>query len=152
MAKKKTSKALAVGAGVAALAATAAGIYMLTGKQGKKNRKVVGKWVDDIQDDIIQELGNVNNITKTTYHKIVDTAAKNYKGLKNVSTSELTAVAKELKNSWATISAELNAASKTMKRVVPKAAKTIAKTATKAAKKVTKRAASKKKATRKTRK
>lgn len=146
MAKKKTNKALAVGAGVAALAATAAGIYMMTGERGKKNRKKAAKWVDNIQDDIISELGKVKNITQSTYHKAVDTAVKNYKGLKNVSTPELTAIAKELKGSWNMISAELDKASKTIKKAVPKAAKNIAKTATGVAKKTAKQ-----KATRKTR-
>lgn len=145
MAKKKTNKALAVGAGVAALAATAAGIYMMSGERGKKNRKKAAKWVDDIQDDIIAELGKVKNITKASYHKVVDAAAKNYKGLKDVSAPELAAVAKELKGSWDTISAELSQASKAVKRAVPKAAKNIAKTATRAVKKTTKKAVPKKK-------
>lgn len=146
MATKKTNKALAVGAGVAAVAATAAGIYMLTGKRGKKNRKIAAKWIDDIQDDVISELGKVKNITKSSYHKVVDTAAKNYKGLKNVSAPELAAVAKELKGSWDMISSELAKASKTVRKAVPKAAKNIAKKATGAAKKV-----AKKKTARKTR-
>ncbi len=145
--KKTQKKALAVGAGLAAVAAAAAGVYMFTGKNAK-NRKKVSKWVGDMQKDVVTELNKAGKATKATYSKVVDTVSKNYKGLKNVSTEELAMVAAELKNSWDHISEELGNASKTVKRVVPKAAKTIAKkvnvgTAKKVVKKATKKVAKK---------
>lgn len=144
--KKKTNQALAVGAGVAALGAAAAGAYMLTGKNAK-NRKKVSKWVGNMQDDVVKELEKAGKLSKDTYHKAIDTAAKSYKGLKDVNATELALVATELKSSWDNISTGLNMASDTVKRVVPKVAQQVrsAMPAKKAAKK-----SSAKKATAKT--
>lgn len=136
--KKAQKQALAVGAGVAAIAAAAAGVYMMTGKNAK-NRKKVAKWATDLQEDVILDLNKAGKATKATYNKIIDSAAANYKGLKNVSTAELAAVASELKSSWDNISAELNTASKNIRRVVPKVAKRAVKQAKKVIKKVAKK-------------
>lgn len=143
--KKGQKQALAVGAGLAAIAAAAAGVYMMTGKNAK-NRKKVAKWVGDMQKDVVTELNKAGKATKATYNKVVDTAVKNYEGLKNVSTAELALAAADLKNSWDSISAELNAASKAVSKVVPKTAKSLVKTVTakKSAKKTTAKASQKK--------
>ena len=154
--KKNQKKALAVGAGLAAIAAAATGVYMLTGKNAK-NRKKVAKWAGDLQNDVVKELNKAGKVTKQTYNKVVDSAVKNYKGLKNVSTAELALVASDLKGSWDAISQEVTAASKTVRRVVPKAARKIAKkvsvggSAKKVAKKAKTKAAPKRKTARKTR-
>ncbi|HEX3100055.1 MAG TPA: hypothetical protein VHQ41_03755 [Patescibacteria group bacterium] len=141
--KKNQKKALAVGAGVAAIAAAAAGVYMMTGKHAK-NRKKVAKWATNLQEDVIIELNKAGKASKQTYNKIVDNTAKSYKGLKNVSAAELTAVAGELKSSWDNINAELSKASKNIRKVVPKVAKQAAKTAKKVAKKAAPKKAVKK--------
>lgn len=135
--KKNQKIALEVGAGVAAIAAAAAGVYFMTGKNAK-NRKKVAKWANNFKEDVVLDLNKAGKVTKQTYAKIVDTAAQNYKGLKNVSAAELTAVAAELKSSWDNISAELSNASANVRKVVPKVAKVAAKTAKKTAKSVTK--------------
>src|SRR6478672_5801486 len=122
--KKKTNKALAVGAGVAAIGAAAAGAYMFTGKNAK-NRKKVGKWVGNMQEEVLKELDKAGKVTKDTYHKAVDTATRSYKGLKDVNAAELALFATELKSSWDNISAGLNKASKTVKRVAPAVAKQV---------------------------
>ncbi|HEX3095764.1 MAG TPA: hypothetical protein VHQ20_01450 [Patescibacteria group bacterium] len=151
--KKQQKKALAVGAGVAALAAAAAGVYMMTGKNAK-NRKKVAKWADDLKKDVVKELDKAGKVSKATYEKVVDTAAKNYAGLKTVKAPELAALASELKGHWDNISGELEKASKSVRKVVPKTAKKVAKevkavvaksgakkAVKKAVKKVTKKAA-----------
>lgn len=122
--KKSQKQAIAVGAGLAAVAAAAAGVYMMTGKNAK-NRKKVAKWATDLEKDVVKELHKAGKATKATYGKIVDTAAANYKGLKNVSGQDLAVVANELKSSWDVINAELQNASKVVKKVVPKTAKNI---------------------------
>lgn len=149
--KKSQKQALAVGAGLAAVAATAAGVYMLTGKNAK-NRKKVAKWVGDMQKEVVRELDKAGNVTKTTYNKIIDTVARNYEGLKNVNTSDLIVAAGQLKSSWDTIKAEMGDASTAVRRVVPKSVRSVTKkvkvsngTPTRpAAKKTVKKAASKK--------
>jgi hypothetical protein len=127
--KKSQKKALAVGAGVAAVAAAAAGAYMLTGKNAK-NRKKVAKWAGDMKDDVVKQLDKAGKVSKATYNKIIDTTAKNYKGLKNVSAEELAMVAGELKDSWGMISDGMSAATKTVRKVVPTASKSTAKKVT----------------------
>lgn len=143
--KKSQKQALAVGAGLAAVAAAAAGVYMMTGKNAK-NRKKVAKWATNLEKDVVAELNKAGKATKATYAKIVDTAAANYKGLKEVSTQDLAIVANELKSSWDVINSELQNARKTVTKVVPKTAKTIVKKVSK----VTAKAAPKKAAKKKT--
>lgn len=151
--KKSQKQALAVGAGLAAIAAAATGVYMMTGKNAK-NRKKVAKWVGDVQDDVVGQLNKAGKVTKQTYNKVVDTAVKNYKGMKNVSAAELALVASDLKSSWDAISQEVSTASATVRRAVPKAAKNVVKKVStgsvkKIVTKAVKKAAPKKKATKK---
>mgnify|MGYP000630873341 CR=1 FL=1 len=145
--KKTQKQAIAVGAGLAAVAAAAAGVYMLTGKNAK-NRKKVSKWVGDMQSEVVQELNKAGKVTKATYNKVVDAAAKNYKGLKNVSAGELAMVAAELKSSWDRISSELQTTSNNVRRVAPRTVRTIASRVT--TKRAAKKAAPKKTAAKKT--
>lgn len=146
--KKTQKQAIAVGASLAAVAAAAAGVYFFTGKNAK-NRKKVSKWANDMQNDIVKELNKAGKHTKASYQQIVDKVAKNYKGLKSVSTAELAEIAQELKGHWDSISSEVSKASnvvkKTVKKTVAKSpAKKVIKKATKTvAKKVTKKAVKK---------
>lgn len=133
----KRNKAIAVGASLAAVAAAAASVYMLTGKNAKNRKKVV-KWAGDLEKDVVKELNKAGKASKTTYTKIVDSVSENYKGLKDVSSQDLAIVANELKSSWDVINAELQNAKRVVKKVVPKAAKTIVKKVSKVtSKKVT---------------
>lgn len=129
--KKSQKQALAVGAGVAALAAAAAGVYMMTGKNAK-NRKKLAKWAGDMQKDVLKELKGVNSATQSAYNKAVDTVAKNYKTLRKVGASELVVAANELKKNWANIQKEMKQAQSTVKKLAPK------KTVRRVAKRVTK--------------
>ncbi len=146
--KKTQKQAIAVGAGLAAVAAAAAGVYFFTGKNAK-NRKKVSKWAGDMQNDIVKELNKAGKHTKASYQEIVDKVAKNYKGLKSVSTAELADIAQELKGHWDTISSEVSKASNVVKKTVKKAAakspikKVVKKAAKTVAKKVTKKAVKK---------
>lgn len=138
MAKKTNhstrNKAIAVGAGLAAVAAAAASVYMLTGKNAKNRKKVV-KWAGDLEKDVVKELNKASKASKATYSKIVDSVSENYKGLKDVSNQDLAIVANELKASWDVINTELQSAKKVVAKVVPKAAKTIAKKVSKVTRK-----------------
>lgn len=147
--KKTQKQAVAVGAGLAAVAAAAAGVYFLTGKNAK-NRKKLAKWASDMRSDVVRELNKAGKHTKASYHKVVDTVAKNYKGIKNVSTAELAEAASELKSHWDTISKEVGSAAGVVRRALPvkKAAK---KTVTKAKKAATTARKAVKKATKKAR-
>lgn len=118
--KKTQKRALAVGAGVAALAAAAAGVYMLTGKNAK-NRKKVARWAKDVQSDIVKGLKKAQRNSQSAYNQIVDEVIADYKAAKKASVPELAALARELKGHWNIISSELEHATQTVKKIKPKA-------------------------------
>lgn len=109
MAKKLSNKKkVAVGAGVAALAATAAGVYLLSGKRGAKNRKKVSTWAKIAQKDVLKELGKVGSQSQKAYNDAVSTVAKRYKNLKKLDQSEILQMMSELKGHWNSIAKQLN--------------------------------------------
>lgn len=142
--KKSQKKALVVGTGIATLATIATGVYLLTGKNAK-NRQKLAKWAKDMQKDVVSELGQVQKASKANYHKIIDSVSKNYKNLKNVSTSDLAELTADLKSSWDHISSELQKAGSNVKKVLPKASvkKTAKKVPVKVVKKATKKTVTK---------
>jgi hypothetical protein len=125
--KKSQKKAVAVGAGVAALAAAAAGAYFFTGKRGVKNRKKVSTWTANAKRDVMKEMGKMKKVSKDTYNKTVDTVLANYKNVKNIDKKELATVTNELKGHWNAIAGEVEKARKQVARVLPKVKKTVAK-------------------------
>lgn len=137
--KKSQKQALAIGGGVAALAAAATAVYFMTGKNAK-NRKKVSKWARDMQKDVVKELEKAGRVSQATYNKAVDTVVKGYKNVKNANLSELALAAAELKSHWDLIRDEMGAAGQTIKRIAPKSVKSVAKkVTTKATKKVAKK-------------
>src|SRR5689334_6410333 len=108
--KKSQKKALAVGAGVAAVAAAATGAYLFGGKRGAKNRAKVAKWAANAKKDVEKEVGKITTKSKAAYSNAVDKVLKQYENLKEVDKSELLAVAKELKEQWDTASTRIQKA------------------------------------------
>ena len=137
--KKQQKQIIAAGVGLTALAAAAASVYLLTGKNAK-NRKKISKWAKDLQNDVVAELHKTQKATKSSYNKIVDTISKNYKDIKNIDTQELVMMTSELKSNWDAIKDQFDSAKNSVKKVLPKATKKVAKAA-----KTTKKAVSKKK-------
>ena len=117
---KTQKRAVAVGAGVAALAAAAAGVYFFTGKNAK-NRKKVAKWAGEMQRDVVKELKKVRQSSQAAYNKTVDAVAKNYKAARKISGPELATVAADLKKHWTVIRREMDNVGKTVRRIRPKA-------------------------------
>lgn len=140
--KKSQKKAVAVGAGVAALAAAAAGAYFFTGKRGVKNRKKVSSWTAKAKRDVMSEMGKMKKVSKDTYNKTVDTVLANYKSVKSIDKKELADVTNELKAHWNAIAGEVEKARKQVARVLPKVKKSVTKKAP-AKKKTVKKAAKK---------
>ncbi len=121
--KKSEKQGLVVAGGLAALAAAATGVYFMTGKHAK-NRKKAAKWLGDMQNDVVNELGKAGKASQATYDKVIDTVAKNYSGLKNVSTTELAVAAAELKSNWDAIKSQMDGAITTVRRVSPTSVRT----------------------------
>jgi hypothetical protein len=133
-AKKKISnskKAIAVGAGVTALAAAAAGAYFFGGKRGAKNRKKVAAWAQKAEKQVMKEVSQMKKATKPLVDKTVDSVMNEYKSLKNIDSKDVAKLAKDLKSQWQAMTKEVKNDSKaTVKKVVKvatKAKKSIAK-------------------------
>ena len=90
----------AVGAGMAVLAAGAAGSYFL---QTAKNRKKLKGWMLKMKGEALEKIEQLKEVNEGAYHKAVDAAAKRYVALKHIDQKELAAVTKELKGHWKNI-------------------------------------------------
>jgi len=96
-------KALAVGAGIAALSAAA---YVLFGPEGKKNQKAIRSWAVKMKGDIIEKFEEAKELTEPAYHKIVDEAEAKYAKLQGVDKAELKKTITEIKKHWKTLKKE----------------------------------------------
>src|ERR1700756_3150160 len=126
MAKKSAAKknkgngavvAAEVGAGIlAAAGAAAAGYYFYASKDAAKNRKKTAKWASEMKDKVVKEakkeLKVAAKLDKQAMAVIIDRATKAYEGARNVKREDLMLAARELKQNWKEIEAELNKAAK----------------------------------------
>lgn len=105
---KKGAAGLKAGVGLAALAATAAGIYYFYGsKEGAQRRKTLKGWAVKARGEIMQRLEKLEKIDRESYDKIVDQVISRYRGMKDVSVGELLSLGKELKGHWNNITKDL---------------------------------------------
>jgi hypothetical protein len=125
---KLNNKQVAVGLGLAA-AAAGAGYYFFGSPKAETNRKKVRKWASEMETKVKKNAKKLDKLDKKAYATIVDEAMKAYQSVKSVDAGELAQAAKELKDNWKTVEAEL-------KRTVGKETKVVAKTAKVASKKV----------------
>lgn len=121
--KKGQKQALAIGAGIAALAAAAAGTYFFAGKDGAKNRAKVSAWAEKAKKEVIKDMHKLQDVSKKTYDATVDTILDKYHDLKNVDSGDVKALAKELKTHWKSISGHLKEGTATAVKTVKKAVK-----------------------------
>ena len=123
--KKSTKKAIEIGAGIAGVAAAAAGAYILaTSKKGKKATKKAVAWAGQAKKEVIAEVKKMKAVNQKTYAKAVDEVVNKYKGLKNVDVKDVIEFSQELKGHWDGIKKEIE--SKLKPKVIAKK-KTVAK-------------------------
>ncbi len=145
---KKTSNKMSgmqkaeIGAGVlaAVAAASAAGYYFYGTKDAKKHRNATQKWAKGLKNDVVREAKKLKDLDEKAIAVVVDTAAKAYKGLDDVTPGDLRAAVTELKSNWESVKKELRGAAKkattSAKKTAKKAApKKVAKAVKKAVKK-----------------
>lgn len=140
MTKKKNKmtagKIVAVGAGVAALSATA---YYFLGPNGKKNQKKAKAWMVGMEKDIEKKAKAVKDMSESVYHKIVDDTIKPYMAKNIPDTKEIKAYAMMLKKEWKGLTKKAIPAKKAVAKAKPQvkkvAKKVIKKVAPKTAKK-----------------
>lgn len=105
-----------------AVAGLAAG-YFLYGKDGAKNRKTIKTWTLRAKADILEKLEKAKEVSEDTFHTVVDDVSAKYGSkVKDISSEDVLAFAKDLKKHWKDIKGTL--APKTLStKVVKKVAK-----------------------------
>ncbi|MBP9686592.1 MAG: hypothetical protein KBD66_02215 [Candidatus Doudnabacteria bacterium] len=119
-------KKIAVGTGLAALAAAAAaGTYFFAGTRGAKNRAKVQKWAESAKKDVVKQLKSLEQVSKKTYAQTVDTVMDQYQKAKKLKPQEMVALAAELKGHWDAIATEVATAGKKVAPLAKKVAKKV---------------------------
>jgi hypothetical protein len=111
--------AVAVGAGVAALAAAG---YFFFGPNAQKNRKKMKGWMLKMKSEVVENMELVKDMSEPVYHKIVDAAAAKYIATGAIAKQDVAALAAELKKQWKAISGGKAKVKKAVKKVVRRAA------------------------------
>lgn len=96
-----TKEVVAIGAGVAALAAAT---YYFFGPEGQKHRKTVKGWMIKMKGEIVDKMEDAKDVTESVYNQIVDSVAKNYLKGGKATVSDVTAFVDSLKKQWRAIS------------------------------------------------
>jgi hypothetical protein len=127
MAKKVSNSAPASHKGLAiigGLVAAAAGAYFVHGnKKAQKKIKQVKGWALKAKGEVLERIEKIKEIDEQLYASAIDTVMKKYEHVKSVDTTELAAVAKELKSHWKNIKKELSSGAKVAKKTAKKATK-----------------------------
>ncbi len=95
--KHSSRKAVAVGAGIAAITGLA---YMFFGPDGKKNRSRVHGWAVTMTGEILEKLEEAKEITEPVYHHVIDEVAKKYAALKTINKEDLRHAVSEIRKQW----------------------------------------------------
>lgn len=102
MSETKTKVGKGAVLATAALAAVA-GSYYLYSKFDSKQRRKVQSWVLRLKADVLDELSNMQEVSREAYDKVVDAASEKYAKIKSVDTDELRLLAKDMKKHWGAI-------------------------------------------------
>ena len=113
--KKKTAKALEVGAGVTAGIAGALAAGYLLYEHTKPQQKKAAKWAMRARVQAAREASQLSKIGKSEYHLIVERAMKQYGALEKVNGVELKKAVANAKGEWKHIQAEAKKAAKANK-------------------------------------
>ncbi len=118
-ATKKTmiKRDIAVGAGIAALAAAG---YFFFGPKGKSNQKKVKGWMIKMKGEVVEKLESAKEVTEPLFNNMVDTVAETYAKGGKATKKEIADLAKELKSHWKSIAKPVK---KIAKKKVAKAVK-----------------------------
>ena len=138
MASKSQKKSTGSNAGIklavlagAAVAAAAGAYYVTHNKNAKKQVKKIKGWALKVKGDVLSKLEQMKNVDEALYNSVVDGVMKKYQSVKNIDTSELSAVSKELKSHWNNIKKELSTATKATKKTASSMVKKAKKAVTK---------------------
>jgi hypothetical protein len=106
----------AIGLGVAAIAAAAAGAYYLYGStEGKAHRRAVKSWMFKAKAEIMDEIEKMKVVNEGAYKDAVTKVIKKYKAMKGMDKAELAALVATLHGHWKDIRREIEKAGTTPK-------------------------------------
>lgn len=115
--KKKgisTGSVVAIGAGVAALAAAS---YYFFGPEGQKHRKTAKGWMLKMKAEVVEKMEKAKEMSQSMYDTIVDSVAKKY-----AKYPEAAMMVDMLKKQWKGISSSAAPKKTAKKKAVKKAA------------------------------
>ena len=115
MAQKSSmgEKMVVAGAGLATIAAAAAGAFFLYGtKEGAKHRKQIRGWALKMKGEVVEKMEQMKDVSEQKYGELVDGVAKRYQGVKSIDQSELVAMVGELKGHWRNIKRQIEGGGK----------------------------------------
>lgn len=112
MSKTSTGAKVAIGAGVAAIAAFAAAGYFLYGKDGAKNRKKVRGWMLKAKGEVLEGVEKMKDVTEEQYNAIIHKVAAKYKAVKGIDPAEVDTIMRELHGHWKNIKKSISPAPK----------------------------------------
>src|SRR4051812_26295395 len=99
--KKKSGnsagKAIAIGAGIAAVSAAA---YLLLGQDGKANRRKLRGWMLKMKGEVVEKIEGMKEVTESAYEDAVQKITDKYRQMKHVDPKELEAEIRSLKKDW----------------------------------------------------
>ena len=109
-------KGAGLGAGIAALAAAAAGAYFLYGKATPSRKKKIKGWMLRMKGEVMEGIEGLRDVSEDAYDNVVEKVSKKYAAVKNIDKDELTSLTKELKGYWRNISRHVADAARTAPR------------------------------------
>ena len=101
--KNEMSTGTKIGIG-ASIAAAGVAAYLLFGKDGKKNRKIIRGWSVKMKGEIIEKFEKMKDVTEPIYNSIVDEVSSKYAKMKDVDQSELKALVTDVRKHWKAMS------------------------------------------------
>lgn len=90
----------AAGAGLAVATAAAAGVFYLY-KKNPRARRNIKLWGLRLKHEVLEDLSQLKDVNRETYHRVVDKVAQRFEGLKEVNKTELAGLVEDLKEAWA---------------------------------------------------
>jgi hypothetical protein len=113
MKTSNTTRAVEIGAGLAATGAAAALAYYFYGSdKAKQHRKKAAKWAHDMKGEVVKEIDYLRKTGPDGVAEVVDRVSRAYKDMRGVGSDELKRVVKELKSNWQLVQREAKAVTK----------------------------------------
>lgn len=114
---KRDSHGVAIGVGMAALAAAAAGAYYLYGSEkGPQRRKRLKSWTLRMKAEVMEEIEKLKELNQGAYEAVIATISKKYSRFKDIDPAEVAELASRMKTHWKDIQKDIK--SSTSKKVL----------------------------------